>query len=147
MADKEEILEDDCRVEVHTYEGQYLPKEYIGMVLMRWPRSFKHANDFAKIMDAEAYYNYYDAMIKTVLSRPNTTVRLAVLGDEPDVVLGFSVTEGPILHYVEVKNSYRRNGIGRNLVPKEINWFSHLTKIGMQIWSVKMPNAKYIPFA
>lgn len=133
-------------VEIHLYEGRHLPKQYLNLVRSRWSRSYKHSNAYMKLVYAEAYYNWYSVYIMHILNRPNTVVRLAMLADDLDVILGFSVIEGDALHYVEVKGDYRRMGIGRNLVPEKIVYFSHITKIGARIWATKAPYARFNPF-
>lgn len=147
MENKEEDIEGQlAEVEIHAHEGPHLPKEYLNLVRSRWMRSYRHCNDYMKLVQADAYYNAYGVYIINILNRPTTLVRLAVLGDDHDVVLGFGVAEGNTLHYVEVPTAYRRNGIGRNLVPEKIEWFSSLTKVGMKLWAEKFPYAKFNPF-
>lgn len=141
-------MEDNAQslVEIHVHEGRFLPKQYIGLVKIRWIRSYRRNNSFMELVDPIAYDFFYKPYVEGILHRPKTTVRLAVLGDDNDVTLGFSVTEGNILHYVEVKKDYRKQGLATSLVPDGIEWITHLTKTGMRIWSVKLPKAKFNPF-
>lgn len=133
-------------VEIYAWQGKLLPKRYLNLVRSRWMRSYRHCNDYMKLVDAAAYYFAYGVYIENILRRPNTVVRLALLEEDDDVALGFSVVEGSCLHYVEVPKSNRKQGIGRALVPDRIDWFSHLTKIGQRLWSTKAPNAKFNPY-
>ncbi len=143
MADKEEI---GARVQICAWAGRDLPKQYLNLVRSRWMRSYKHSNDYMKLVHSEAYYCAYSVYVENVLNRPNTTVRLALLEEDDDVALGFSVVENTCLHYVEVPKVNRGQGIGRALVPDKIEWFSHLTKIGFKLWAEKAPDAKFNPF-
>lgn len=133
-------------VEVHKHEGKKLPVQYLNLVRSRWMRSYRRHNDFIKLIDAASYFGAYEPYVVGVLNRPTTIVRLAVLQEDRDVVLGFSVSQGSVLHYVDVPTPNRRQGIGKSLVPQEIGWFSHITRIGMKIWPSKFPNAKFSPF-
>ena len=142
MANQEEI----ASYEIHLYAGKDVPKRYINLIRSRWMRSYKHDNDFMKLADPEGYYFSYSGYIESILNRPRTDVRFAVLSDDDDVVLGFSVTEANILHYVHVPKAYRKNGIAKMLLPDKIDWFSHLTKIGIKLWATKVPHAKFNPF-
>jgi len=137
--------EKESVIKVLIHPGTKLPQNYINMVRSRWVRSYKRDNDFMKIIHPPAYYHHYNNYVKMVLARPTATVRLAALSDDNDVVLGFSVIEGPVLHYVHVPRAYRKQGIGRLLVPNEIKWFTHITKLGLSLWS-KLPGAKFDPF-
>ncbi len=47
---------------------------------------------------------------------------------------------------VYISNILNRQGIGRLLVPEYIESFSHITRIGIQIWHKKFPRAKFNPF-
>lgn len=141
MEDKEQSL-----VEIHQYPGKHLPGQYLNLVRSRWMRSYRFSNDYMRLTHAGAYYQAYGVYVMSILGRPTTKVRLAVLEEDNDVVLGFGVMDGTCLHYVEVPRAYRRNGIGTHLVPRKIEWFTHLTKIGMKLWSTKAPHARLNPF-
>lgn len=133
-------------VEVHAYPGQQVPKTYFERVRHRWARSFRQNNDYIKLIDAAAYYQAYPVYILNVLNRPTTVVRVAVLADDHDVLLGYSVMEFEILHYVEVPTTYRKQGIAKNLVPGKVKWFSHLTHTGKILWPRLAEDAKFSPF-
>ncbi len=133
-------------IHIKMYSGPVLPDTYLNYVKSKWLRSFRYGNDYMKLTDAAAYFCAYEAHISNILKRPKTKVRLAVLSDDPDVALGFSVTSEHVLHYVYVGLDYRRQGIGRSLVPKGIEEFTHLTKIGMTLWPKDLKNAVFQPF-
>lgn len=137
---------EDALVEVYAYGGKDVPKEYLNMIRSRWARSYKTGNDYMKLVHPPGYYFAYSNYIALVLQRPSTEVRIAVLEEDKDVALGFSVVENSILHYVHVPKRYRRQHIATMLVPNRIEWITHLTKIGMRIWSWKLPNARFNPF-
>lgn len=145
MENKKEI--ERSLVNICAWQGKLLPKQYLNLVRSRWMRSYRHNNDYMKLTDAAAYYCAYSVYVERILARPNAIVRLALLDEDDDVALGFSVIEKNCLHYVEVPKVNRGHGIGRALVVEKIDWFTHLTKIGMRIWSTKAPDAKFNPFA
>lgn len=145
MAHKKE-KEDDALVCAIAYAGKDVPLKYVNLVKSRWMRSYKKDNDYMKLVHPPGYYFAYGPYVDSILNRPNTTVRIAVLEEDNDVVLGFSVVEKNILHYVHVPRAYRRQRIATMLVPDGIEWFTHATKIGLRIWSWKLPNAKMNPF-
>ncbi len=76
-------------------------------------------------------------------------MRLAVLSDDPDVVLGFSVSREDVLDYVYVHKDQRRLGIARKLLPPHFTTFSHITLTAMEIWhkNPKYKQLKFNPFA
>lgn len=129
------------------YLGSSLPKNYRPMVYARWLRSLRKGNDYFKLIDSTSYYGKYHAFIESVLERPHTIVRIAVLTDDADVALGFSVSEAQVLHYCHTDKDNRSQGIARSLVPFEIKKITHVTRIGMSIWNSKFPWAVFDPFA
>lgn len=58
--------------------------------------------------------------IERMLVRPGSSVVGATLNDDPGVVLGFAACEscesGPVLHWVSVKEPFRRYGVARAML-------------------------------
>jgi hypothetical protein len=90
------------------------------------------------------FYKGYHPVITALLKR--STTRVACLKESPDVILGYSVYEGPKLHWVHVKEAWRKFGIAKLLLPKDFNTVSHKTSMGERILKQKYPNVKYDPF-
>lgn len=133
-------------VKLLAFPSKHMPKAYVNLVLSRWVRSYKRDNDFMKIIHPPSYYSAYSNYVKAVLARPHSQVCFAVLQDDTDIVLGFSVLEHKTLHYVHVPRAYRKEGIGSMLVPEDIEWLTHITRTGLKLWGTKLPNAKFDPF-
>lgn len=129
-----------------SFPGKSLPASYTNVVLVKWMRSLKYGNEFFKLINSDDYYASYQKYIQLLLNRSDSVVRLAVLSDDNDVVLGWSLIEGDILHYVHVQAEQRNKGIGKMLVPIRINIITHLTKTGMNIWNKKLSHAIFNPF-
>lgn len=117
------------------------------MIFSKWLRSLKYGNDYFKLIHSDVYFEVYQKYIHALLTRPNAVVRIAVLSDDRDVALGWSLIEKGTLHYVHVSREQRNKGIGTSLVPGKISAISHLTKAGMSIWHNKLPQAVFNPFA
>jgi GNAT superfamily N-acetyltransferase len=98
------------------------------------------------MIDSEAYFAASQKIVSNILHRIDAIVRVAVLSDDHDVVLGFSVSRGNILDYVYVHVDQRRMGIGTNLLPKGIDTVSHMTNTGLTIWKGKYKEWKFDPF-
>lgn len=128
------------------FAGSAMPETYKNMIYSKWLRSLRYGNDYFRLIDADSYYRSYNIYIESILKRSNLLIRLAVLTDNHDVVLGFSVIEEDILHYCHTHKDIRRQGIARSLVKLPINFITHLTKTGMIIWNAKLTNAAFNPF-
>lgn len=125
-------------------------EQYKALILATWLRSLKHGSEFFGMVDGKTFFEVYRRVVMALLNRSTASVRLAVLGDDHDVVVGWSVFEGKVLHFVYVrpgeKNmSPRRHGIGTALVPKDFEVITHMTRIGKSIWK-KYPEVKFNPF-
>jgi len=123
-----------------------IPKSY-NVVFAKWLRSFRQGNDYVKLASPAKYYEAYHIYIERILRSPKTTIRFAVLTEDRDVILGFSVFQSNILHYVHVQKEVRKQGIARSLIPPSIDTITHLTKTGLIIWSNKHPEWVFNPFA
>lgn len=85
------------------------------LIFATWLRSYQTSSLMTKAIPKETFFGEHHKVIERILSR-NPTVRLAVIPDDQDVVLGWSVTEPGIVHYVYVKPSFRKYGIARALL-------------------------------
>jgi GNAT superfamily N-acetyltransferase len=112
-----------------------LPDSYRDLIYSKWLRSLRFGNEYFKLIDSDSYYSAYAKHIGAILQSPDVCVRLAVIADDPDVVLGFSVCRVRTLDYVHVHKDQRRQGIGTALVPKDIKIITHLTNTGASIWA------------
>lgn len=132
------------------YPGPELPEQYRPMVMTQWLRSMRKYNDIFKSVPSEIYYKNYDPFLKMLMSKPGSIVKLAVLTDDQDVVLGFSVSREDVLDYVYVQKDSRGKGFATKLVPRGITTFSHRTRGGDLIWQRddgKYKHLKFNPFA
>ena len=66
-------------------------------------------------------------IIEKVFLDPNVAVKIACLTEDPEVILGYSITEGDIIHWVYVKEMWRKQGIAKMLLPKNIKTATNLT--------------------
>jgi GNAT superfamily N-acetyltransferase len=137
----------EASYKVVTYPGSELPEAYRNLIFSKWMRSLRFGNEYYKLIDSDAYYSTYHKYIEMLLNRPTTSVNLAVLADEPDTALGWSVTEPGILHFIHVQRELRKQGIGKALTPPDTTVITHVTKIGLSLWPTKLPNARFNPFA
>lgn len=69
---------------------------------------------YQKDMDWERYSPHMDEYIDRVMAR--ATTRVVFTPETPDEILGYSVSDVAILHFVYVKGIYRGMGIGTGLV-------------------------------
>jgi hypothetical protein len=124
-----------------SYPAASLPDAYKNLIFSNWLRTLRHGNEYFKLINQDDYYKNYWTFINLLMSRPTCAIKLAVLSDEPDVCLGWSLVERKesivALHYVYVKKDCRSAGIGTSLIPDDINTITHITTSGASIWASK----------
>jgi len=98
------------------------------LIYATWLRSQYYGHPWFKMIDSEAYFAAYKAFISQRLKTSN--VDIICLDGDPDVILGYAVYSGPVLHWVYVKRAWRNFGIAKELVPKDITHVSSITKLG-----------------
>ena len=111
------------------------PKD-ISFVYATWLRSYRTGSGLGLIAGKHAYFTLYQHIIDFILQKDTTTVSVAALEANPSVVLGYAVTEPKILHYVFVKEAFRRFGIAKDLYRSAFEKapaITHITKIGREI--------------
>lgn len=125
-------------------------KPYEGFIFSSYLHSLRDGNEWFKDIDKEIYYRVNRQVLEAALVKTESVVRLAVLSDDIDVALGWSLIEGETLHYVYVKDdkdiNCRRQHIAKDLVPGNISVITHLTRIGRLIWKRKLSKAIFDPF-
>ncbi len=132
---------------IRTIGGPRLPDMYRGLIYSKWMRSLRYGNDYYRLMDEKSFYPAYQRHITNILARPEAVVHIAVLADDHDVVLGFSVCRDNVLDYIHVHKDQRKQGIARCLIPGNIDRVTHMTKMGLLLWGTKPHKMKFDPFA
>lgn len=113
-------------------------------IMATWLRGAYYGNPWFAWIDKDIFMHRYHVVLEKLLDKPEVGVAVACLQDDPDTILGYSVVESNILHWVYVKESWRKMGIAKSLVPKTIDTTTHLTMLGHKI----MPESyKFNPFA
>jgi len=131
------------QTEIQILAFPFIPKSYEGFIRGKWKTSLKRGNPYFRLQEPESYYKAYEAYINSIFERHGTLLRIAVLADNLDIALGWSVSTYDVLHYAYIGKDYRGNGIARKLVPFEPRKITHLTIVGRSIWRKKFPKAVF----
>ncbi len=111
-------------------------------------RGLYYGNTFFAQIDKKVFFPAYQAVLDRLLQKNNTCVVVACLASDPDCLLGFAVGEPTqrVLHYVFVKERWRRQGIAKKLLtdPKGFSTVTHVTKIGSSL--VRKYGMEFNPF-
>lgn len=93
------------------------------------------------------FLNNYRQVIRLVMGKPTTRIKIACMRDDPNEIKGYSilVNNEKALMWVFVKKDWRKNGIGRALVPDTVIEITNLTPIGEAILK-KFEHVSFNPF-
>lgn len=131
------------------YYGNEAPKKNSGVCEPCYEEmrtQFKVIQNWIQEMPANVYYKNYGKIIEGILKKPTTTIHIAALQEDEDVILGYSIQEPGILHYMYIKEVWRHIGLANKLLPKQLTTYTHLTKMGKSIMKKKFPDAEFNPF-
>lgn len=122
-----------------------LPDAYRNLIYSKFLRSLKYGNFFFRQIDNDTYFKNYHDYISILMNRPTSVINLAVLTDDPDVVLGWCLRENKTLHYVWVDKIQREQGIAKELCKEPFNTVTHMTHIGFDIFK-KLNDIRFDPW-
>ncbi len=115
------------------FKSSELPETYKALVFSKWLRSLRYGSPGFDKIQQDKYFDHYHLYIEMLLKKPDSIIRLAVLTDDNDVVLGFSASREDVLDYVHVHVDQRKQGIAKALIPKNITTTTHQTRVALEI--------------
>ncbi len=102
-------------------------------IISTWLSGQYHGSPYWSQMPKEVFYSEYTEIINSILHNPDTRVNVAILSDDPNVLLGFTVYSRTTMHWIYTKKDYRSSGIMRLLWPNNITTASSTTLPGAAI--------------
>lgn len=139
------VLDAKTEISILRFMSPRMDEKYQAYVYSKWLKSFRYGAAFMKMVPSRQYYESYHKLIETLLNKPNSFTRIAVLSDDHDVFLGFSVTRYYTLDYIYVHKDCREHGIATLLMPQNMKYVSHLTNTGSDIIR-NNPNYKHLTY-
>jgi len=129
------------KVPAHTLKPEicnYLKKSFA--------QNLRNKNEYFKLIRPDAYWEIYPKYIQALINKPTTQVSIAIM--EEDTILGWSMYDGHVLHFVHVRKDIRMQGFATQLIPKDITEFTHITNEALRIWpKEKFKHLTFNPFA
>lgn len=107
-------------------------------VYSTWLIGLYYGNPWYGEIEKDTYMRNYHKILENILNRPGVEVKVACYAEDPDIILGYSVTQNDVLHWVYVKHAWRKFGIAKKLVPENIEFVTHLTNVGKSLLPEKM---------
>jgi len=85
------------------------------LIYATWLRCYEANSLQSKNVPRDVFFAEHHGVIDRIFAR-NPEIKLAVLPDDPSVVLGWAVTEPNTVHFVYVKPTFRKYGIAKALL-------------------------------
>jgi GNAT superfamily N-acetyltransferase len=140
---------------MQSIEIRQATKDQLSFVFATWLRNYKHSSQFARKIKNATFFKWHHLVIERIFERPGTQVLVATPQGESEPILGYAVLEQqdcPVVHYVYVKDDWRKMGIATKLVaasrlPLEKAVFTHYTSALDELGLLKKYTAlEYNPY-
>lgn len=109
----------------------------------------KNSNDplfkYYSSLFSQGFYKHYQPILEELFKSPQLKVNLACLKEDPHVILGYCVYTENTLHWMFVKNAWRKLGIAKLIWPEGINSYSDISLLGMKIMNQKNLSLTFKP--
>jgi hypothetical protein len=117
------------------------------LVLATFLKGLYYGESFFSRVPKDIFMSCYSRVAQALVNNENTKILVACLPEDPDVVLGYSMTsrDDKTVYFCFTKAAWRKRGIAKSLLPKDPKYVAHLTKVGDSLM-YKFPNAKFNPF-
>jgi GNAT superfamily N-acetyltransferase len=120
----------------------------VPFIYSTWANSMRYSSVLGKSCRNTIFFKEYTKVIDRILSQPDTETLIACFPEQPTVIFGYIVFQGPIIHYVFVKEAFQKQGIAKSLVAvagKAFDTYTHKTFILKHILE-RFPELTYNPF-
>lgn len=115
-------------------------------VLATFLRGIYYGDSWFSQIEKRTFMDNYKLVAQALVDK--AVVKVACDKDDTNVILGYSILspDFQIVHWVYVKDKFRRGGIAKALTPKHPKSVSHLTLLGSNLLP-KLNGAVFNPFA
>lgn len=134
-----------------TFQGLYDIRDFNNkdrnLILATFLRGLYYGDSWFSLIPKNIFMNNYKLVAQALVDSPKIVIKIACLKEDQEVILGYSIlsSDYQTVVWVYVKSAWRKQGIGRSLVPKHPMHVSHLNALGKTLLH-KLPNATFNPF-
>jgi len=128
------------------YQVRKAKSDDINFIYATWLRSYKHDSPLTKYTKRTLFFDEHQKLLDRLL--PKIQVIVACDENDQDLIFGFLAFEPKIVHFVYVKEPFRKMGIARKLIESQgINvnecQASHLTFGLLDLWTAKKVSIEF----
>lgn len=132
-------------------EGLYEIREFrptdTSFIMATFLRGLYYGDSWFSLIPKNIFMETYSKVAEALIKAPTTSIQIACLKEDKDVILGYSLLSSDFqtIIWVQVKKEWRNVGIAKALVPARPVAVSHLTKVGKTLLP-KLNGAIFNPF-
>lgn len=113
-----------------SFKVRYAQEGDMNFIYSTWLKGLYFSCEYFKKIPSQVFFVDYQRIIDSILENPDVFLHVACLPDDQDVILGYSITTQNIIHWIFVKESWRKLGICKALVPESLKRCTHVSNIG-----------------
>lgn len=127
------------------YDIRDMKQEDENFILATFLRGIYYGDSWFSQIPKQIFMDNYKNVVAALVTK--ATIKIACLKEDPDVIIGYSILSNDFqtIHFVYVKNAWRKQGIGRTLVPQHPKSVTHLTALGKELLP-KLNGCSFNPF-
>lgn len=127
------------------YEIRDFKPEDKSFIMATFLKGLYYGDSWFSLIPKRIFMDNYKHAAEALVNK--STVKVACLKIDPDVIIGYSILSNDFttIHWCFVKKAWRKQGVGRSLVPQFPTEVTHLTEVGKRILP-QFKNCVFNPF-
>jgi GNAT superfamily N-acetyltransferase len=104
-------------------------------ILATFLRGLYYGDSWFSQVPKDIFMANYKLVAEKLVTSPRSIVKIACLKEDPDIIIGYSILSGDYssVHWVYVKEKFRKRGVAKSLLPKYPTAVTHLTVLGKSL--------------
>lgn len=123
----------------------YVPDDK-NLIMASWIQGLYYGDTWFSEIPKAVFMAQYHRVLEHIVEHPDTSIKIACLKEDPDVILGYAIWQGTTLHWVFVRNKWRKIGLAKDLVPTAPAAVTHLSNVGLSLMKRHFPKTVFNPF-
>ena len=108
-------------------------------ILATWLPGLYHGGAWYSEVPKDIFMKKYHNYLEQLLKHPNTDIKISCLNSDNEIIIGYAVLAKlpQALHWIYVKNDFRKIGVANKLIPDDVKVATHVSKAGLVIMKKK----------
>lgn len=106
-------------------------------IMATFLRGLYYGDSWYSTIPKNRFMECYHSFLESLLDSPGIDIKVACLPDDKDVIIGYSIYTNTVLHWLYVKEKWRKLGVAKALLPNPLTAVTHLTDLGRKLLKKK----------